>query len=152
MDTVTDIAPDTFDALVKLAAFGCSGIAVLAVFLGYKLVKITVNASDSAQRTVKLYLCLCALMALVSGLSAVLDFTAVPDHVADTRQAATAAKSKAEEAELRAGNAERSLRNTQNALAEIDASFGRDGSARLSRRQVREEIRGILQRHGIPAR
>lgn len=94
MDTSLDL-----DALVRLAAIGCSGVAVLAISLGFLLIKSTANAGESVHRTVRLYLYVSAFVALVSGLSGILNFTTNSSDVADAEQSAEEATTRAEEAE-----------------------------------------------------
>ena len=74
METETDNGSRILETIVELAALGTSGICACAIAAcGFAVWKLRRNASEHLHKTLRHYMSICAVIALISGTSGVLN-------------------------------------------------------------------------------
>jgi biopolymer transport protein ExbB/TolQ len=91
--------PTTFDALVRLASFGATGIAILIVFwVGFVLIKLPKDASVEQHKSLRLYMGLCLCITLLSFICGLLNARHNADETKKASERATALNDQLEKA------------------------------------------------------
>jgi hypothetical protein len=82
------IEPNALDSLVRFAAAGASGVAILAiVFVGYVISKTTPETHPEKYKLIKSYMWMSVVVAIISGVSGILNFSINQNDVTKVEEA-----------------------------------------------------------------
>jgi hypothetical protein len=88
MRRIVMIEASVLDSLVRFAAAGASGVAIIAVvFVGYVISKTTPETHPEKYKLIKSYMWMSVVVAVISGVSGILNFSVNKENVDKAEEA-----------------------------------------------------------------